>query len=102
MKPAYTRAALGAVETRREMLKESQGLSLVDPYMAAYVPNHDLETWAVAEKQFFLTGDLRLRPRGLLFDDRLNRKAGGIRLPQDHQRSLKHNDLIGRDDDDDE
>jgi SpoVK/Ycf46/Vps4 family AAA+-type ATPase len=51
------------------MLKESKGLSLVDPYMPAYLPNPELEKFCNAEKKFFLAShDSRLRPRGLLFD----------------------------------
>ncbi len=51
------------------MLKESRGLTLVDPYMAAYVPNQELKEFCDEEKEFFLTEqDFRLRPRGLMFD----------------------------------
>ena len=62
-------SAEGAIITRRSMLKESKGLSLVDPYMPAYLPDPQLEKFCKDEKQFFFApGDSRLRPRGLLFD----------------------------------
>jgi ATPase family associated with various cellular activities (AAA) len=61
--------AEGAIITRRAMLKESKGLSLVDPYMPAYLPNPQLEKFCKSEKKFFFAShDSRLRPRGLLFD----------------------------------
>lgn len=53
--------------TRRLMLTESQGLTLVDPYMPVYIPNSNIAEWVAKEKQFFLKGDSRLRPRGLMF-----------------------------------
>ena len=59
----------GAIITRRSMLKESKGLTLIDPYMPAYVPDPQLEKFVKEEKQFFFSShDSRLRPRGLLFD----------------------------------
>src|SRR5215471_14061221 len=59
----------GAVITRRSMLKESKGLTLVDPYMPAYVPDPQLEKFVKEEQKFFFSAhDSRLRPRGLLFD----------------------------------
>jgi hypothetical protein len=62
-------SAEGAIVTRRSMLKESKGLSLVDPYMPAYLPDPQLEKFCKDERQFFFSpGDARLRPRGLLFD----------------------------------
>jgi hypothetical protein len=61
--------AEGAIITRRAMLKESKGLSLVDPYMPAYLPNPELEKFCKSERKFFFSShDARLRPRGLLFD----------------------------------
>jgi len=61
--------AEGAIITRRSMLKESKGLSLVDPYMPAYLPDPQLEKFVKEEKKFFFSAhDSRLRPRGLLFD----------------------------------
>ena len=62
-------SAEGAIVTRRSMLKESKGLSLVDPYMPAYLPDPQLEKFCKFEKEFFLNShDSRLQPRGLLFD----------------------------------
>lgn len=59
----------GLLATRKELLKTSKGLVLLDPYMAAYKPDKDLKVWLDTEKDFFLKGsDSRLRPRGLLFD----------------------------------
>ncbi len=61
--------AAGLVKTRQRLLKTSKGLTLVDPYMAAYQPDPKLQAWAAAEKHEFLYGsDARLRARGLLFD----------------------------------
>src|ERR1035437_8026617 len=57
-------SAVGAIDTRRAMLKESKGLTLVDPYMPAYLPDPQLEKFCKDEKQFFFSpGDTRLRPR---------------------------------------
>jgi hypothetical protein len=52
------------METTMIMLKESKGLSLVDPYMPAYMPDPQLEKFCKDEKQFFFSpGDTRLRLR---------------------------------------
>lgn len=59
---------VGLTATRRMMLQESKGLKLVDTYMAAYKPEKFLEVWCQKEKNFFLKGDHRLKPRGLLMD----------------------------------
>jgi hypothetical protein len=52
------------METTMIMLKESKGLTLVDPYIPAYMPDPQLEKFCKDEKQFFFSpGDTRLRPR---------------------------------------
>jgi hypothetical protein len=59
----------GIVETRRNLIQTTQGLTLIDPYLPAYVPMDELEQFVVKEKKWFLSDvDTRLRPRGLLFD----------------------------------
>jgi hypothetical protein len=57
------------ISTRRELIRTSQGLTLIDPYLPAYVPDPALEAFVHKEKKWFLSNsDSRLRPRGLLFD----------------------------------
>jgi hypothetical protein len=59
----------GLMRTRKSSFQASSGLVQVDTAQGFYVPPEQLFTWAMMEKQFFLTGDdPRLIPRGLLLD----------------------------------
>lgn len=59
----------GLTRTRKSSFQASSGLTQVDTAQGFYVPPEQLFTWAMMEKQFFLTGDdPRLVPRGLLLD----------------------------------
>jgi hypothetical protein len=61
--------ASGCVNTRKNLLKESRGLTMVDTYLPAYMPDHKLAEFVASEKKWFMNGhDIRLRPRGILLD----------------------------------
>jgi hypothetical protein len=63
--------ASGCTHTRKNMLKESRGLTMVDTYLPAYLPDPQLAKFVLTEKKWFMNGhDIRLRPRGILFDGR--------------------------------
>jgi SpoVK/Ycf46/Vps4 family AAA+-type ATPase len=55
------------MSTRRAMIHSTQGLTQIDTYDPAYIPDPWLQSWLARERPFFLTGeDHRLIPRGLL------------------------------------
>ena len=65
----HTLGLPGLMETRKSVFRPQKGLEQVDPHQAYYEPPAELESWAQAEKPFFLTNtDPRLVPRGLLLD----------------------------------
>ena len=63
----------GVNRTRKEIIRASTGLQLVDTDQTqAYVPNKILKDFVDAERSFFLNGeDPRLRPRGILLTSKL-------------------------------
>lgn len=59
----------GIMETRQSYLAPTQGLTLVPGKVAFYQPNKALAEYITRERDFFFNAqDLRLMPRGLLFD----------------------------------
>ena len=61
--------ARGISATRKSTFQGSSGLTQVDLQQSFYAPPPDLVEWIKLEKTYFLEGtDLRLIPRGLLFD----------------------------------
>jgi hypothetical protein len=59
----------GLMQTRKSSFQGNRGLAQVDTKQVFYDPPPALVKWVKLEKSFFLTGsDLRLIPRGLLFD----------------------------------
>jgi hypothetical protein len=59
----------GLLHTRRGFFQGQSGLTLVDTDQSFYEPPEALAAYVQQEKQFFLhENDVRLRPRGLMFD----------------------------------
>jgi AAA+ superfamily predicted ATPase len=56
------------LNTRRQLVQPTKGVSTIDTAMQVYKPMPKLQQYVQEEKEFFLNGyDPRLRPRGLMF-----------------------------------